>query len=172
MPVQKFEFPVVTAAELLKEMPEASVLELDKGITILKEGTNSALCYFLIKGQVQILKRTGKSSGALSIATVKSGSFIGEMSLFTGGKRTASVVALTKVKLLEVRRDELFQLLRSERPIATKLALHFVSTIAQRAQGLHQFIVKQSRDRGRRTTPSTQVDLRHVLDDVYALWAV
>jgi CRP-like cAMP-binding protein len=172
MPSSQFHFPPVTASELLKELPENPVLELEKGITILREGTKAGGCYFLLKGRAQVLKRTGKRSGNLSLATITSGGFIGEMSMFTGGKRTASVIALTNVKLLEIKRDQLLRLLTGEKPISAKLALHFVSTTAQRAHSLHQFIVKQAKDRGRRSTARTEADLRHVLDDVYALWAV
>ena len=52
--------------------------------------------YFIIEGSVEVIKK-GKR-----IAVIKAGSPIGEMGFFTGAPRTATVMTMDEVKVVEI----------------------------------------------------------------------
>lgn len=82
--------------------PFMKPIKLTKGFTLYHIGDLSEEAFFLVHGEVALLE-----PGVI----LKSGTFFGEMGLFTEeNRRTASAVAETDVDLLCVRYDELLEL--------------------------------------------------------------
>jgi hypothetical protein len=59
--------------------------------------------YLVVDGQVTV-ETTGKSGQPLALATLGPGQYFGEIGLL-GGRRTANVIALTELKLLQLNRE-------------------------------------------------------------------
>jgi CRP-like cAMP-binding protein len=163
-------FPAVTPQELMRELPDSEVLEFEADTVLLKEGSVATSCYYVLKGRIQVVKKTKKQK-AVPLATVHAGDFVGEMALLSGEKRSASAVSATRVKLLEVKREDLRHLFHKNSPFAGKLALHFASTVAARSSQLLKLFGRQAGiATGGKVSPA--VDVRQVLHEVYSLWAV
>jgi CRP-like cAMP-binding protein len=77
---------------------------------MVKEGTNPDALYFLLAGKVSV-RRNGRQLTELS-----AGNFVAEMSLLTGEKTTADVVAVGEVDYVAWRADKLARL-RSRSPM-------------------------------------------------------
>ena len=74
------------------------LLEFGDGETIVREGEPGDTMYVIAAGRVNIvLGRSGTP-----IATTEQGGYFGEMSLLTGDPRTASVIAVGDVRVLEI----------------------------------------------------------------------
>ena len=73
-------------------------LDFGDGETIVREGDPGKSMYVVASGRVNIvLAATGKS-----VAVTEKGGYFGEMSLLTGDPRTASVIAIGDVRVLEI----------------------------------------------------------------------
>lgn len=91
------------------------------GEVIIKEGDDTALCmYVVLEGTVDVYKNYGASSEVF-LASLKEGSIIGEMALFLNEPRSATIVAKTDVKLLEVRHDNMHKFIDENPDIAYTL---------------------------------------------------
>jgi CRP-like cAMP-binding protein len=159
----------INMEQIARALPGAKIQQFTKGIVLLREGRSPGSCYFILKGRVEIRKRI--RGRAINIANVGRGEFFGEMSMLSGEKRSASAIALTSVKLIEIRRIDFERLLREHNPLAVQLSLHFATQLANRAGRLLKLLSKQPQFtlQKNKTMP---VDVRQVLHQVYSLWAV
>jgi len=129
--------------ELLRRIPLFSTLPRDEletlaqtlrpmmvpeGTVLLEENHSDDRFYILLEGWVEIVKSKGTPSERV-VGWRQDGTLLGEMSLFTqDGAHTASVVALTSLKLLSMTRLE-FDSLLNRRP---RLAYDMVRILSQR----------------------------------------
>ena len=89
---------------------------------LLQEGGMGDRLYILLEGQVEIIKALGTDAERL-LGVRGAGSFIGEMSLFSGhGRHTASVRARTSLRVLEISRAEFDALLSRQPALAQAMA--------------------------------------------------
>lgn len=114
------------------------VHELDERQAIVREGEAGDSFFVILSGIVRIFKpATPEQDADLELARLGAGSYFGEMSLLTGERRSASVSAHTKVRLLEIPKAAMADLLARRPKLAGKLA----QVMAQRqlaTQGLVQ----------------------------------
>lgn len=96
-----------------------------KGI-IFREGDEGAGLYLLLAGRADILKQ-GSEGAEQQIATVEAPTVLGELSLVTESRHSATVRALTDCELRLLRKEKFRQLLEADNLAAHKL----VSTIAE-----------------------------------------
>jgi len=75
------------------------------GDIIIKQNDPSDAMYIIKSGKVRVIVE--KDGELNEIALLNSGEFFGEIGLVTGQKRTASVVALTRVEAMELTKDDL-----------------------------------------------------------------
>jgi signal transduction histidine kinase len=80
----------------------AQVFFVPAGHTLIEEGTPGDALYIILNGEIEITKREGEREVVL--ATRGAGEFLGEMSLFQQGSRTASVRTLRKSHVLVISR--------------------------------------------------------------------
>lgn len=64
--------------------------DFDEGEVVLREGDTGDSFYIIVDGEVEV------KAGEAVVATLEPGNFFGEMSLMTGQKRTATIVAKTR----------------------------------------------------------------------------
>jgi len=161
----------VSSEELIRELPGSKAVTYTAGTTIFQEGSKAKSCCLITQGKVQILKKIRRGE-KVNLATVKAGEFLGEMAMLSGEKRSASAIAVTKVKAIIIQHAEFESLLRAQHPFAGRLSLHLSSLLAARCHRLLRLIARQPEViplGGRKAPP---IDVRAVLNRVYTLWAV
>ena len=85
-------------------------LEFKAGATILHEGEESLDVYYILHGHVRINKRVVLYDGRhiqSGFCTLGPGDTFGELNLFDGSPRSATVVASDQVTLVRINRDVL-----------------------------------------------------------------
>lgn len=97
---------------------ERAVVEKDvtAGTLIIDEGTVGQACYVIAEGKAAVLRRGRK------IAEIEAGQMVGEIALLDRLPRTASVKALTDMRLLELHQKE-FDAILKESPSTTRKLL-------------------------------------------------
>jgi CRP-like cAMP-binding protein len=164
---------LISPDQVLRELPASQLVVYDAGSHIFREGSRGTDCFLITQGRVRILKRNAKGEH-LPLAVVKPGDFLGEMSMLSGEKRSASAVALTRVKTILIDRNGFIALLKEQHPFATRLLLQFSSLLASRCQHLLRVASRQpgGAAAGVKKKKLTPLDVRAVLDHVHTLWAV
>ena len=146
-------FDVVLDAEQLDALATAvKVVHYGKRDVIVRERDLGASMFALVEGKVAVSVHT--PGGDKTVATLGPGDVVGEMSLFTGERRSATVTAQGKVTALEITKQALEPILVA----APKLVERFATLVEQRHgelvnrnQEAHRYVsvgVGRSRDRG------------------------
>lgn len=108
-------FASCSKAELQRIASLADELDVDEGATLIREGERGREFLVIVDGSVRVTKRGKK------VRDLGAGAFIGEIALVSDVPRTATVTAITPVRLLAVT-DRAFRGLIEEMPsIATKV---------------------------------------------------
>ena len=95
------------------------IVEYEPGQYIFRAGDLGSEMFVIHDGKVEVMGKGGDH--AVSAAVLEKGDFFGEMAVLEGLPRTASVRALTDVKLVRVDGATFTQLLRSEPEIAVRI---------------------------------------------------
>jgi cAMP-dependent protein kinase regulator len=93
--------------EMVAVIQGLNLLSFARGDVILREGQPGDRLYMLTSGMVRAFRKDKASGRQLRVADLKEGAFFGEVSILTGGPRTATVAALTPCELLELDRPTL-----------------------------------------------------------------
>lgn len=105
------------------------------GETVFSIGEPGESLYIVGKGSVELFVKDN-SGAKIVLANVSPGEQFGELSLFDGGARTATAVALEETTLFVLDRDNLLAFLRRH-PDA---ALDFLSTMGQRIRNADELL--------------------------------
>lgn len=92
---------------------------------IFKEGDEQTGMYFILEGDVQILKKNNKGKQEL-LTVLCAPQIFGEMALIDRGRRSASVIAQTDILTAELTREDFEKFMREE----PNLAVHIIRKIA------------------------------------------
>jgi CRP/FNR family cyclic AMP-dependent transcriptional regulator len=92
-------FSCLTQEERTHLLPRLSVVEVNTGRYIIREGSEGSEMYFLMKGSVKICSFHNDKEAILAV--LRPGEVVGDISLLCGGPRVADVVALTECRLLK-----------------------------------------------------------------------
>ena len=119
------------------------------GEYIVRQGDPSGDMYVVVSGTVDVLVN-GEGGQSELVATLEAGQFFGELSVFTGERRTADVVARTPVDCLVVDKTSLMSLF-DWRP---ELAEDIAQVITKRQAGLAASVERL--DNGNKTATIAQ----------------
>lgn len=117
-------FPEIPPEILATASDRMYEVEVGRGFTIMEEGEQDCAVLFVIEGYVAV------RVGEFEIATIGPGGLIGEIGLFGGALRTASVRALSSVVFIALDRYDYDAMLSTGHPVAyavEKLALRQLS---------------------------------------------
>lgn len=121
----------------------AKAAEVDNykaGMEIFKEGAPGDAMYFIISGQVEIVKKSA-SGESKRLALLPKGTVLGEMSLVDSAPRSATAIANTDVKMVLMKKHA-FQTLTDEFPRpACKIMLKLLRTLSMRLRQTDSKIV-------------------------------
>ena len=142
------------------ESPEFSdpnackVVDYKPGATVLHEGEESLDVYYILEGRVRINKRVVLYDGRhiqSGFCELSAGDTFGELNLFDGSPRSATVVATDQVKLARINRDVFLRFLDAHPEEAYHLFRDWLQRLATNlrksnerssglfAWGLHQY---------------------------------
>jgi len=112
----------------------------ETGEEIVVEGAFDTDFFIIDRGRVGVLLA---KAGPKPVAELQAGDFFGEMSLLTGEKRSATVVAKTETRLLKLGRDSMGRLLTENLKVAETLS----SVLANRSSKNAELIESQQTGR-------------------------
>jgi hypothetical protein len=98
-------------------------------VFIRQDEPNSSLM-IVKEGRAQVYRNSGGKN--VILGEMKAGSFLGEISLFDPGPATATVAALDKVVILELRKQDLDDVLDNEPEIGLRLLRFVVTELCRR----------------------------------------
>jgi len=107
-------------------------IHFNEGTILIKEHEHTENLMILFEGKVQI-DVAGKH-----ITVLNPGSFIGEMSLLSGGNATATVTSITEVKLYSWDKISLTKLLKSDKDMEMELMKIFSSDLVNKLVKVNQ----------------------------------
>jgi hypothetical protein len=99
-------------AELARVVAERRI---DAGNAIVREGDFDSQMYFIVDGHVRITKED------VPVSALGPGEFFGEIAVFDGERRSASVIADSAVHLLRLDRQDLFEVMEEHPAIAVAI---------------------------------------------------
>lgn len=105
-------FAELEDSELLKIVRVGVRKKYTKGNIILLEQDTGAALFVIISGKVKIV-RTSDDGREVILSILGENEFFGEMSLLDGMARSASVVAMSKVELFTIHRQDFLNLLQT-----------------------------------------------------------
>ncbi len=107
-------FQGIERDELRTLEPYFKVMDLESGDILFREGNLGNYVCFLVKGVLDVLKRSG-CGGDVVLTSLREGRSIGEMSIVDEFPRSATVKARTRASLVILTRDD-FEQIASDRP--------------------------------------------------------
>jgi len=116
----------------LGEIAEILLKEkFDAGSMIFQEEEAGDKFYIILKGEVEVFKKTGENREEL-LAVLKAGDYFGEMSLIDNAPRSASVRAKTELVALTIFKPDFELLLKASDAITSKIYRFFITTFSKR----------------------------------------
>ena len=161
----------ISTEELLRELPGAKLVAFEPDSFIFQEGSKATNCYVITQGKVRILKKTRRRE-TIPLGLVKSGEFLGEMAMLSGERRSASAIAVTRVKAIIIEHADFIALLKERHPFASRLSLQISTLLATRCHRLLRLIARRPEVVPLAMRKAPPIDVRAVLNRVYTLWAV
>jgi len=107
---------------LLARLGETTVsLVYSPGEEILRQGDPGTELYVLDRGHVEVVVAGGENGSPVTAYTLDPGAVFGEAAFLTGGRRVATIVALTECEALSIPRSALHHLLDKNRHLSETL---------------------------------------------------
>ena len=102
-------------------------MEIDKDEILFKEGDKGDSVYFVVAGELEVIKATNTPAKKVVITTIHKNRPIGEMSIIDSTPRSATVKALSKTSLLSLSKNS-FDLILEKRP---RIGIEILKKIAR-----------------------------------------
>ena len=106
-------FSILSDQQIQKMMEMSSLCSYGPGEIIVTENESGDSLFMLIDGHVSIRKPAIAQNNS-EIARLKSGDIFGEMTIFAGTPRSATIQSICKVDLLEIDRQAIAELIEEE----------------------------------------------------------
>ncbi len=96
--------------------------KLKAGMDIVLQGKDGDSMFIIEEGAVEVMVALKKGQQPQRVAILTSGAFFGDMALLTGEKRSATVRAMTSLRVFEIRKETLVPLFQKSPALMQKLA--------------------------------------------------
>jgi CRP/FNR family cyclic AMP-dependent transcriptional regulator len=123
-------FADLTENEIYQVMKLSFEKKYPKDSTLFVEGMSGEVLYIIKDGSVDIIKKTDK--GEVVLSTLKTGEFLGELSLIDDSKRSATARVAEESTLVVITRKCFQDMLKGDPLITSKLLLHILRVTASR----------------------------------------
>ncbi|TFG84288.1 MAG: cyclic nucleotide-binding domain-containing protein [Spirochaetales bacterium] len=111
--------------------------EYEPGESIVTEDSVSPYLYILLEGSVDIMIR-GKERENIRVSSVEKGDVFGETSIFVDVRRTASVIARTPIRLVNLSRDPLFTYCKENSKAGLKIFTFIIYSLIHKLSGVNK----------------------------------
>ncbi|OLF55668.1 cyclic nucleotide-binding domain-containing protein [Pseudomonas chlororaphis] len=108
-----------------------SISSIAQGQAIFREGDAGSFMCIIHSGQVAVQKTNGEGQ-CVTIATLRSGRAFGEMAVLDGERRSATCVAASDCRLLNLGKDSLEKMLNDAPKIAAKIIRALAVSLSKR----------------------------------------
>lgn len=117
----------------------AETVSYSAGENVISLGDMSPFLYVILEGRagVQIVNAQGQK---VALAALGKGETFGETGLFVNVKRTADIIALQKLTLLKIKREDFIRFLKNNPEAGVKMLTVVVYNLLERLRGAHQEI--------------------------------
>jgi CRP/FNR family cyclic AMP-dependent transcriptional regulator len=132
-------FGGLSAAELQRVANVAVPRSFPAGSIILREGDRGDTCYVLRHGRARVTRQNADGR-AITLTNLGKGEIFGELAMFGGEVRSATVEALEDTEVVAILADDLKRLLKEHPEIAVKL----LGALGQRLRDANERISRQS----------------------------
>ena len=139
---------LLAAVEIFASLEERELREVaqlavprgyERGEMIFREGDSGDTCYVIRSGSVSVM-RQHQDGRVIALAELRAGAMFGELAMFAGEKRSATVEALEPTSAVALLAGDLRRLLRSHPEIAVKMLAAF----AERLRRVNERLLQQS----------------------------
>jgi len=121
---------VLDAGQLERLAAKCHEVIYPAGSVLMTEGDFGTSMFALVEGEVSVTL-TDKRGDAHGVAKLSAGDFVGEMSLLTGARRRATVVAETEVAAIEITKVALEEILTRAPDLIDQFGLVLASRQAE-----------------------------------------
>jgi small-conductance mechanosensitive channel/CRP-like cAMP-binding protein len=113
-------FKCLSDAELDELLPRGHIVHFGRGEKLIEQGEDGQSMFILVDGEANVvMDRNGFQT---HVASLKSGDCFGEMSLLTGEKRSATVIASKDCEVVEIGKAVIAHSLMENRELLNKLS--------------------------------------------------
>ena len=137
-------------------------VEVEAGEQIITQGMMVRNLWFILSGECEVTRRT-EGGCQLNLAKIGPNRQFGEMSFFHAAPHSADVVALTKMELVRLSREDYDTLLASGNPIAFKLAMNSLEQLAERLRRTDEWITNLVCQEDHSPTASEWTSFREII---------
>lgn len=125
--------------DINKVLKVATGKKFETDAVVFREGDQGDCFYLIIEGKVRVSKSVSNDK-IEEVAILSAGDYFGEMALFDGEPRSASVVAIESTKLLEVKNSQFIKIIMSDENFSRKVLWAFCSTFAKRLRATNHLL--------------------------------
>src|SRR5919107_4328590 len=111
----------------------------EPGEAVFREGDTGDTCYVIREGSVRVTRRHSDGR-SITLAELRPGAIFGELAMFGGEERSASVEALERTKALAILAGDLRRIMLAHPEIAVKM----LEGLADRLRAANERISRQS----------------------------
>ncbi len=108
-----------------------NISRMGDGVTVLKEGAREAYMSIIAQGSVHVIKQDANLQNKI-LSSIGKGKTFGEMALFDGEPRSATIVSAGNTVLLILTRENLDRLMKEAPGLAAKLLFKLGRLLSQR----------------------------------------
>jgi len=131
-------FKCLSDAELDALLPRGHIVHFGRGEKLIEQGDDGQSMFILVDGEASVMvERNGFQT---HVASLTSGDCFGEMSLLTGEKRSATIMANKDCEVVEIGKPVVAQSLKENPELLHKLS----ELLAQRQMGNEGIIAKET----------------------------
>ncbi len=113
-------FATMGDAQLQMLVSHCPAQHYGRGEVVIHEGVNGSSMFVLVRGEAGVMVRPDETP--TWVATLRGGDCFGEMSLLTGEKRSASVVASSDCEVMEITKPVFAEIVKQDPAILTRLS--------------------------------------------------
>lgn len=140
--------------ELLDIVHKVEFHTFASGHTVFDEKDKGTSIYIVVSGSLNITGKA-KDGSDVSISTLKEGDFFGEFAFFSGAKRKTSVVTLESTELLELKKTDMDNIIKTHPRVSKILFDFYKERVVDRLMALSEVF-----------RPLTPADRRAILKNV------
>jgi CRP/FNR family transcriptional regulator len=111
----------------------------ESGEAVFREGDSGDTCYVVREGSVRVTRRHSDGR-VITLAELRPGAIFGELAMFGGETRSASVEALERTRALAILSGDMRRIMLQHPEIAVKM----LEGLADRLRGANERIARQS----------------------------